>query len=82
MQYLDSCIACAEGKRLVIIGTSFIGMELGTVASKRKLASIDVIGLTDFPLEAILGKEVGQAIQKVGFFIRKTTRSILSLVVF
>ncbi|KAI0032524.1 flavoprotein [Vararia minispora EC-137] len=56
--------ACKEGKRLVIIGTSFIGLEAAVAVSKRKLASIDMVSLTEFPLEAVLGKAVGAGIQK------------------
>jgi hypothetical protein len=40
-------------------------MELVVVASKRKLASIDVIGMEEFPFELVLGKEVGAALKKV-----------------
>ncbi|KAG8746964.1 hypothetical protein FRC10_002763 [Ceratobasidium sp. 414] len=48
-----------EGKRIVFVGSSFISMELVVVASKRKLASLDVIGMEEVPFERILGKEVG-----------------------
>ncbi|KAG9127258.1 hypothetical protein FRC07_015116 [Ceratobasidium sp. 392] len=48
-----------EGKRIAFIGSSFISMELVVVASKRKLASLDVIGMEEVPFEKILGKEVG-----------------------
>ena len=40
-------------------------MELVTAISKRKLASIDVIGMEEVPFERILGKEIGAALQKV-----------------
>ncbi|EKM78680.1 hypothetical protein AGABI1DRAFT_85596 [Agaricus bisporus var. burnettii JB137-S8] len=51
--------AAQEGKRAVVIGSSFISMELVVAFGKRKLASIDVIGMEEFPFEAVLGKEVG-----------------------
>lgn len=57
--------AVQEGKKLVVIGSSFISMELVTTVAKRKLASIDVIGMEEFPFEAILGKEVGAGLLKV-----------------
>lgn len=50
---------------MVVIGSSFISMELVAAVSKRKLASIDVIGMEQTPFEAVLGKEVGAGIQKV-----------------
>lgn len=58
-------VAAKEGKKLVVIGSSFIGMEIVISALKRKLASIDVIGRGSVPFESVLGKEVGGAIQKV-----------------
>ncbi|CCM02291.1 uncharacterized protein FIBRA_04379 [Fibroporia radiculosa] len=56
--------ACQEGKRLVVIGSSFISMELVVAVSSRKLASIDVVGLEEVPFESILGKEVGAGLKK------------------
>ncbi|KAF5367161.1 hypothetical protein D9758_004001 [Tetrapyrgos nigripes] len=56
--------AAQEGKKLVVIGSSFISMELVTAVSKRKLASIDVIGMEEYPFEAVLGKEVGAGLKK------------------
>ncbi|KAF9466559.1 flavoprotein [Collybia nuda] len=56
--------AAKEGKRMVVIGSSFISMEIVAAVSKRKLASIDVIGMENHPFEAVLGTEVGQGLQK------------------
>jgi len=58
-------LAAQEGKRLVVIGSSFISMELVVAVSKRKLASIDIIGMDDVPFENILGKEIGAGLKKV-----------------
>jgi len=49
---------------LVVIGSSFISMELVVALSKRKLAAIDVIGMEEFPFEAVLGKAVGAGLKK------------------
>ena len=57
--------AAQEGKKVVVIGSSFISMELVVAMSKRKLASIDVIGMEEFPFEAVLGKAVGAGLKKV-----------------
>jgi len=59
------CIAAQEGKNLVVIGSSFISMELVQAVSKRKLASIHVIGMEEYPFELVLGKEVGAGLKKV-----------------
>ncbi|TFY82876.1 hypothetical protein EWM64_g1130 [Hericium alpestre] len=56
--------AAKEGKKLVVIGSSFISMELVVAVSKRKLASIHVIGMEEYPFEAVLGKEVGKGLKK------------------
>ncbi|ESK86596.1 rhodocoxin reductase [Moniliophthora roreri MCA 2997] len=56
--------AAQEGKKIVIIGSSFISMELVVALSKKKLASIDVIGMEEFPFETVLGKEVGAGLKK------------------
>lgn len=57
--------AAKEGKKLVVIGSSFIGLEIVITVLKRKLASIDVIGRGRVAFESVLGKDVGAAIQKV-----------------
>jgi len=58
-------LAAQKGKRVVVIGSSFISMELVVAISKRELASIDVIGLEEFPFQAVLGKEIGASLKKV-----------------
>ena len=50
---------------MVVIGSSFISMEIVAACAKRKLASIDVIGMEEYPFEAVLGKEVGKGIMQV-----------------
>ncbi|KAF9561966.1 flavoprotein [Agrocybe pediades] len=56
--------AAQEGKRAVVIGSSFISMELVAAMGQRKLASIDVIGMEEFPFETVLGKAVGEGLMK------------------
>lgn len=56
--------AAQAGKKMVVIGSSFIGMELVATVLKRKLASIDVIGMDQYPFEPVLGKEVGAGLMK------------------
>lgn len=65
---LTSKLACQEGKNLVVIGSSFISMELVAAVSKRKLASIHVIGMEEYPFEAVLGKEVGKGLKQVSYY--------------
>jgi apoptosis-inducing factor 3 len=49
----------------VVIGSSFISMELVVALSKRKLASIHVVGMEEYPFELVLGKQVGKALMHV-----------------
>lgn len=52
-----------QGKRVVIIGSSFIGLEGGM--SLRKLgASVAVVGMETVPFEKTLGEKVGRVVQK------------------
>ncbi|CAE7206097.1 unnamed protein product [Rhizoctonia solani] len=53
-----------EGKRIAFVGSSFISMELVAVASKRKLAGLNVIGMEEVPFQNVLGKEVGAGLMK------------------
>lgn len=62
-------LALQEGQRLVVIGSSFISMELVVAVSKRKLASIDVIAMEDYPFERVLGVEVGKGLKKACIFL-------------
>ncbi|KAI5122548.1 hypothetical protein M0805_005275 [Coniferiporia weirii] len=56
--------AVTKGKRIVVIGSSFISMEIVATITKRELASIDVIGMEEFPFEGVLGKEVGKGFKQ------------------
>lgn len=52
-----------KGKKIVIIGSSFIGMELAVATSKDN--DVTVVGMEKVPLERVLGEKVGGAIQKL-----------------
>jgi apoptosis-inducing factor 3 len=54
-----------KGKKFVVVGTSFISMEISGVLAKRKVSSVDIIGTADVPFENVLGEEVGRGMQKV-----------------
>jgi apoptosis-inducing factor 3 len=58
------CVALTEGKRLVVVGSSFISMELIVAFSDRKLASIDVVSTEKYPFQHTLGDEVGIGLEK------------------
>ncbi|KAL8688750.1 MAG: hypothetical protein Q9218_005414 [Villophora microphyllina] len=51
------------GKKVVIVGSSFIGMEVANCLSSNN--DVTVIGMESTPLEAVMGKEVGKVFQKL-----------------
>jgi len=52
-----------EGKRVVIVGSSFIGMEVASSLVK-KAKYVIVVGMETVPFERVLGAQLGAAIQK------------------
>lgn len=52
-----------KGKRIAVVGSSFIGMEVGNALSKEN--SVTIIGMEKAPLERVMGEEVGRIFQKI-----------------
>ncbi|KAI1416083.1 hypothetical protein F5Y13DRAFT_154532 [Hypoxylon sp. FL1857] len=52
-----------KGKKIVIVGSSFIGMEVANATAADN--TVTVIGQETVPLERVLGKEVGAGLQKL-----------------
>lgn len=52
-----------KGKKIVIIGSSFIGMEVGNALAKDN--EVSIVGMESAPLERVMGKEVGQIFQRM-----------------
>lgn len=50
---------CSVGKKAVVIGASFIGMEVASYLSD-KAASVALVGNTSYPYEKSLGPEIGK----------------------
>ncbi|KAL9115927.1 MAG: hypothetical protein Q9227_000295 [Pyrenula ochraceoflavens] len=51
-----------KGKKIVVVGSSFIGMEVGNALAKEN--TVSVIGMETAPLERVMGSEVGGIFQK------------------
>jgi NADPH-dependent 2,4-dienoyl-CoA reductase/sulfur reductase-like enzyme/nitrite reductase/ring-hydroxylating ferredoxin subunit len=75
-------ITAAEGaRRAVVVGASFIGLEVAAALRARGIG-VDVVGLEERPLERILGPEFGRMIQElheshgVVFHLRNTITAI------
>ncbi|KAL0487516.1 hypothetical protein AKO1_008636 [Acrasis kona] len=52
-------------KNIVIVGTSFIGIEVATCLSKEKKHKVTCVGMDSVPFESILGERVGKFLQKL-----------------
>lgn len=64
VQQVLSSLGDKKDKEVVIIGSSFIGMEVAIAIAGQKLAkSITVVGPEDVPLSGILGPKVGEGLQ-------------------
>lgn len=61
----EAIVAAAEkGKRAVVIGASFIGMEVASGLNKRG-CQVTVVAPDDVPFKKILGSEIGRLFQEV-----------------
>lgn len=50
-----------KGKKIVVVGSSFIGMEVGNALAKEN--SVSIVGMESAPLERVMGSEVGKIFQ-------------------
>lgn len=56
----------AKGKDAVVVGTSFIGMEVASyLATEGKAGSVTVVGSSGVPFAHTLGEEIGKLLQKM-----------------
>ncbi|KAF8476027.1 hypothetical protein BDZ91DRAFT_818616 [Kalaharituber pfeilii] len=53
-----------KDKKIVVIGSSFIGMELGNYLANQK-NDVTIIGIESAPLERVMGAQVGQVFQRL-----------------
>lgn len=51
-----------KGKKIVVVGSSFIGMEVANATAADN--DVTIIGMEGAPLERVLGSQVGAALQK------------------
>lgn len=61
----DTIIQAVEtGKRVVIVGASFIGMEVAASLAKGRGAEVHIVAPDQVPFSRTLGEEIGQMIQR------------------
>lgn len=63
VQAILSAIGSQKGRKIVVIGSSFIGMEVSNALSKEH--SVSIIGMETAPLERVMGAEVGKIFQGI-----------------
>lgn len=62
VQTILGAIGEQKPRNIVVIGSSFIGMEVGNALSKDH--SVTIVGMEAAPLERVMGAEVGRIFQK------------------
>jgi NADPH-dependent 2,4-dienoyl-CoA reductase/sulfur reductase-like enzyme len=61
----DALIAAvSQGKRVVVIGASFIGLEVASSLANARQASVTVVAIEETPFDRILGVEIGRMFQR------------------
>ena len=63
VQAILSAIGEQKGKKVVVVGSSFIGMEVGNALASNH--DVSVIGMESAPLERVMGAEVGKIFQSI-----------------
>lgn len=62
---LARILASTTGRHVVIVGSSYVGMELASSLVKRNCASVTIVSETSEPFERQFGQQVGRAIRSV-----------------
>ena len=62
-QAIVSAVGEKKGKKVVVVGSSFIGMEVGNCLASGN--DVTVVGMESRPLERIMGSEVGEVFQNI-----------------
>lgn len=62
VQAILQAVGEQKNKKIVVIGSSFIGMEVGNALSKDN--DVTVVGMDKAPMESIMGEQVGRIFQR------------------
>jgi len=58
VQEILAAVGEKKGKKIVVVGSSFIGMEVGNALAKEN--TVTIIGMEKQPLETVMGAEIGK----------------------
>ncbi|KAI4153378.1 MAG: hypothetical protein LQ340_002352 [Diploschistes diacapsis] len=61
-QAILSAVGENKGKKIVVVGSSFIGMEVGNCLSKEN--SVTIVGMENEPIETVMGPKIGSVFRK------------------
>lgn len=62
----NAIAASCQSKNVVLIGTSFIGLELAAyMLDKGNAASVTLVGRSEVPLKKVLGEKIGVVVKKL-----------------
>ena len=64
IQNIMNAAGSEGGKKVVVVGSSFIGMELGNALAGKK-HHVDIIGMEEEPMERVMGEKVGSIFRKL-----------------
>ena len=73
---INDAIGESKGKKIVVIGSSFIGMEVANATSKDN--TVTLVGMEKTPLDRILGEQVGAASQGRCVYLVTLARECIS----
>ncbi|CAF9930757.1 MAG: hypothetical protein ALECFALPRED_004719 [Alectoria fallacina] len=62
-QAIVSAVGEKKGKKVVVVGSSFIGMEVGNCLASEN--DVTIVGMESRPLERIMGAEAGEVFQNL-----------------
>ena len=63
-QAIVSAVGEKKGKKIVVVGSSFIGMEVGNCLASQG-NEVTIVGMESRPLERVMGTEVGEVFQNL-----------------
>jgi len=59
---INAAVEASKSKNVVVIGSSFIGMEVANALAKN---NVSIVGMENWPLERVMGERVGKVAKKL-----------------